>query len=141
MAKFVGLVFAAMLAVTSSASAATLWETSGKVLVNKGKGFVLGRPGDLLTVGDRVMVGEKSTAVIAYNACAVSLKTQTVVVVAEDSVCSDTTVIQPVADIDPVAATSAFPLPLIFIGGAAAVGGAIYVISTLDESNDPVSAN
>jgi hypothetical protein len=121
--------FASASVVSAAQSVAVVQGASGKVLVNKGKGF---SPvvGDVqLNAGDRILVGEDSFATISYADCAVSLAKPTVFTVAKAAPCVegqksamiDGVMVSPVADLpDPVAAALPWPA-LLLIGGAAAV--------------------
>jgi hypothetical protein len=115
MKKFFAVV--AMMAMVSSATAATLSDVSGSVLVNKGKGFVPAAGVVKLKVGDKVLVGEGGFASVAYGKCSVSLDKPTVHAVKKVAPCNEM-VISPVADLDPPVAGGA-------AGGAGAAGGGL----------------
>jgi hypothetical protein len=103
--------------------AATVTDFSGKVLVNRGAGFVPATGSITLRAGDKVMVGDNSFAVVSYAECAVSLSTPGVVTVSETAPCAaeGAATIQPVADIDPGYSAPIFPIwPLVIIGGGIA---------------------
>jgi hypothetical protein len=124
MKRICAFVAASALMVSTSFAAgnvAVIGDVSGKVLVNKGEGF-LPVVGSLeLNAGDRVMVGQDSFATLTYSECAVSLASPTVVAVAEKPNCD---VITPTADFAP----AAFPLPIIL--GAVVVGTVVTYIAT-----------
>jgi hypothetical protein len=141
--KRIGTVFAlasmAMI-VTAQAAApiASLGQFHGKVLVNHGKGFEAVAGLVSLNVGDQVMVGAEGAAVISYvTGCDVSVNQPKVVTIGSKAPCkagsasldAENTFIVPAADMDPGVVAPIFPLPLLLIGGAAAVGGTIYLIN------------
>jgi hypothetical protein len=67
--------------------AATLSGIKGSVLINQGKQFVSAQSGQLLVVGDRVMVMEGGSAKLAYSdGCVLSLPSGSLAVV---ETCSD----------------------------------------------------
>ncbi len=115
----VGLLTCAVLATSSFAAGnvAVVGDVSGKVLVNRGKGFVPVSGSLQLNVGDRVMVGENSFATLSYAECAVSLAKPTVVSVAAVAPCATGVVedagvfITPTADMPytPPVAAAAIP--------------------------------
>ena len=123
--------------------AASVSDFSGKVMVNKGDGFVPLVSGVNLNVGDKVLVGEDSFAVLAYEECAVSLSKPAIISVAKDAPCSSGVVIQPVADVPSGDyAAAGLPLPLLFIGAAGVVGGGLILTGVLKKKNNrnvPVS--
>lgn len=126
--------------VQAAANLAEIGSIQGKVLVNQGKGFVALAEGSSLAAGDRVMVGKKSLAVIAYsNGCLVSINETKVVTVAKVAPCKDgahlamvgSELISPVADIvDPV--VPFFGAPLLLVGGGVAVIGTILILKKND---------
>lgn len=61
---------------------AVLNKASGKIMADKGKGFVTAPPGTLLKEGDRVVSLEDSTAeVVFFDCCAASLKSNSLIAV------------------------------------------------------------
>jgi hypothetical protein len=123
MKRICAIVAASALMVSTSfaANVAVVGDVSGKVLVNKGEGF-LPVSGTLeLNAGDRVMVGQDSFATLTYANCAVSLSSPSVVAVTEKPNCD---VVTPTADFAP----AAFPLPIIL--GAVVVGTVVTYIAT-----------
>jgi hypothetical protein len=134
-ARFTSLAIAASVLTLNVAVAAenfaAINQIQGKVLVNQGAGFVALAEGSVLNVGDQVMVGKDSAAVIAYgNGCMVSVNEAKVVTVAETAPCkagdslamSGSNLVAPVADVPYAAPAAGFPLLLPLLGGAAAVG-------------------
>jgi hypothetical protein len=107
-------------------SVATVGDVSGKVLVNKGEGFVPVAGSFALQAGDKVLVGENSFATISYKECAVSLSKETVFKVTKAAPCltgekaaaAEGVFITPTAD--PYVAAAPFPWPVILLVG---VGG------------------
>ena len=65
------------LAAAAEAPIANLSDANGKILVDQGQGFVASAGQDL-KAGDRVFIGDKSSAVVAYAACTVKLDKPTV---------------------------------------------------------------
>lgn len=120
--------------------AASVSDFSGKVMVNKGDGFVPLVSGASLNVGDKVLVGEDSFAVLAYAECAVSLSKPAVISVAKDAPCNagassdDAAVVTPAAYTGPVIAT-----PLIVAGLGAVFVGTLFLTGAFKDDNDPVS--
>jgi hypothetical protein len=118
---------------------ASITDFSGKVLVNKGKGFVPAFGAISLGAGDKVMVGEDSFAVLSYADCAVSLAKPTVVTIAEaacDAAPANATLVQPTAD---AYTAPVFPWPLILLGGAAVIGGGLIIGGAFDDNSNPIS--
>jgi hypothetical protein len=138
MKKF--LIAVSMLGLVSSANAASLIDASGSVMVNKGKGFVPAVGNVKLNAGDKVLVGDGGFASVSYGKCTVSLDKPTVHAVTKTAPC-DQPVISPVADMDaPMAAGFAgLPLPLLLIGGVAAIGTGVVIYNVLDDEDDCVS--
>ncbi len=89
--KHVYLVLSAIFAtgsVLAAPSSAVLVETNGSVLVNQGKQFVSAKPGQLLTVGDRVMVMDGSNASVRFaDGCMLPLAAGSLVTVSAQSTC------------------------------------------------------
>jgi hypothetical protein len=80
------LVLSASVAMAAQ-SVAVVQNVSGKVLVNKGKGFVPATGALQLGAGDRLLVGKDSTATISYAECAVSLAKPSVFTVTKVAPC------------------------------------------------------
>jgi hypothetical protein len=127
---------AAMLGLVTSAQAAslaTINSVSGAVLVNKGEGFVSVSDLTELKAGDKVFVGEGGFASVSYAECVVTLDKPMVHAVTKVAPCN---VITPAADLDEPAAAglAGLPiLPLVLIGGAAVIGGAIIINEVLED--------
>lgn len=104
-------------------SVAVVQNVGGKVLVNKGKGFVPVTSSMQLGAGDTLMIGNKSSATLAYADCSIDLKKPAVVTVSTkacDGVKADGVFVTPAADVPDVVAP-VFPWPLLLIGGAVIV--------------------
>jgi hypothetical protein len=78
--------------VTWAKSYVSLIAVEGNVLVNQGKGFEPVSGVVDLKVGDRVMVGENSQAVLSYSTCRVKIKSGNVVTIVKDAPCLTGTV-------------------------------------------------
>lgn len=89
--KHLYLVISALLAtgsVIAAPSSAVLLDANGSVLVNQGKQFVSAKSGQLLTVGDRVMVMEGANASVRYaDGCMLKLTAGSLVTVSSQSTC------------------------------------------------------
>jgi hypothetical protein len=130
----------------AQSSVAVISSSAGKVLVNKGKGFA---PVDglvSLNVGDAVMIGKSSSAIISYNTgCTVNAAASSIVTVAAKAPCaegqammaSDAMFVTPAADFDPVIVPFPF-LPLLLATGAAA--GVGYLVLTKKNNSCGISA-
>ncbi len=118
-------------------SVAVVQGVGGKVLVNKGEGFVPVLDVMQLSVGDALMVGEDSTATVAFGECSVVLSKPTVMTVSEQAPCAgaDGVFVTPTADVTEVAAPLPWPL-LALLGGAAGVG--VYAVAKgKNKNNNP----
>jgi hypothetical protein len=121
-------------------SVAVVQNVGGKVLVNKGKGFVPVTASMKLGAGDTLMIGNKSSATLAYAACSIDLTKPAVVTVSEKACegvqkTADGVFVTPTADM-PVAEAAVFPWPLLLIGGGAVVTTAI-IVGTKGNKNSP----
>jgi hypothetical protein len=135
MKRTLSCALAALMVTASVASAAqsvaVVQNVGGKVLVNKGKGFVPVTGSMQLGAGDTLMIGNKGSATLAYADCQIDLSKPAVVTISAKA-CdgvkkADGVFVTPTADM-PVAAAPAFPLPaLLLLGGAAVVTTAIIV--------------
>lgn len=84
-------------------NSANLALVNGTVLVNQGKQFVTAKPGQLLSVGDRVMVMEGGSALVRYpNGCAQSLGSGSMNIVSDQASCVSGT--NKVTQISPISA-------------------------------------
>jgi hypothetical protein len=106
---------------------AHLTSTNGKVLVNKGDGFIPPSSGMLLNAGDKIFVGHEASAAIRYVAddCQVAVSAHRVVTIEVLSPCQNKTVqVQPAADLpeEAVAEVPAFNPALLLIPIGVGVG-------------------
>jgi len=68
---------------------ASLGPVTGKVMINKGKGFVTAREGTVLAPGDRVIALNGSTAAIVYpNGCVAEMRENSLLAVDKRTQCS-----------------------------------------------------
>jgi len=143
MLKFAGFVAALGLA-AAPASAATLAVWQGEVLVNTGKGFIRGAPGQELQPGDRVMVGAQGgKATISYDpSCAENVPVGRVVVVQAGVPCNTQSSMQPTQATDGNQVGTIIPgVPdtAVIVGGIAlGVGGGILIYNATksDDNNN-----
>lgn len=117
-------------------SVAVVQGIGGKVLVNKGEGFVPVLDTMQLSVGDSLMVGDESSATLAYGDCSVVLSKPTVLTVTDKAPCAgaEGVFVTPTADLSEVAAPFPWPL-LVLLGGGTAV--AVYVATKDKKSVSP----
>jgi hypothetical protein len=124
----------------ASVIVAELGSTSGKVLINHGKGFVPATGLVSLNAGDQLMVGEKSSAVVNYaSGCAVSVAATQVVTISAKAPCKagekvamiGDTAIAPAGDAPMAAPYGAGfgALPLLLIGGGVAATAAVLLLT------------
>lgn len=119
---------------------ASVSDFSGKVMVNKGDGFVPLVSGVSLNVGDKVLVGENSFAVLAYEECAVSLSKPSVTSVAKDAPCNAGALPDEAAVVTPAAYTgTGLAAPVIIGGFGVVVVGTLFLTGAFDDDNAPVS--
>ena len=121
-------------------SVAVVQNVGGKVLVNKGKGFVPVTSSMKLGAGDTLMIGNKSSATLTYADCSIDLSKPAVVTVSTkacDGVqkSADGVFVTPTADV-PDAEVAAFPWPILLIGGGVLVTTAI-IVGTKGNKNPP----
>jgi hypothetical protein len=145
MKKFIASVASAaflIATVVPSLAASPIAEATGlhgKVLVNHGKGFEVATGSVLLNAGDRLMVGEKSSATVNYLnvKCTVSASNSTVLTVAAVAPCKSGTVVgsidnvfaTPVADpVDAGFVPPVFPILPVLVGTAVVVGGGYLLL-------------
>ena len=75
------------LAFASEKPIANLFQVSGKILVDSGKGFVAS--GDrALQLGDRIFIGDKSSVTVAYADCTVTLNKPSVFIIGKIAPCA-----------------------------------------------------
>jgi type 1 fimbria pilin len=145
--KFIGFQTVAALALLSTSvmaanSVAVVGDVSGKVMVNKGKGFVPVVGSFSLNVGDRVMVGDNSFATVSFSECAVSYSKPTVFVIADLAPCAagksnvdeSSVIVTPTADASTYVAP--FPIGLVLLGTAGAATAVYIGVKVLDDNND-----
>jgi hypothetical protein len=130
-----------------AAGVAKIDTVAGKVLVNRGAGYEAVASGTLLNAGDKVMVGDKSSATISYFSakCSVSAQASSLLTVGDVAPCKkgevvgavDSVFAIPVADMDAPAAAYPAGLPLL-LAGTAAVGIATLILVS-DDNDDGVS--
>ena len=125
---------------TWAVSYVSLIAVEGNVLVNQGQGFepVTGEVD--LKVGDRVMVGENSQAVLSYATCRVKIKGGNVVTIAEDAPCLTGTVSEDATlPVVPAAAFGGFVHPGVvlgqFAGGFVGVVGVEQLVTSAPAAN------
>jgi hypothetical protein len=105
----------------------SLIAVEGNVLVNQGKGFEPVSGVVDLKVGDRVMVGENSQAVLSYATCRVKIKGGNVVTIAKDAPCLMGTVSEDATiPVVPGAVLGGFVHPGVVVGQFA--GGFVGVV-------------
>ena len=114
----------------------------GKVLINQGKGFVAAFGGVTLKPGDKILVSQQASAVVAYgNGCEVSVSEAKVLTIAKTAPCPAGAKIASVGSsfATPVAGGSGGGLPPAAIGlGAFGAVAATALIVNL--TNKPASA-
>lgn len=113
--------------VTWAESYVSLIAVEGNVLVNQGQGFEPVSGVVDLKVGDRVMVGENSQAVLSYATCRVKIKGGNVVTIAKDAPCLTGTVSEDATiPVVPAAVLGGFVHPGVVVGQFA--GGFVGVV-------------
>lgn len=151
MMKSTAAILALLLAPASAWAAepaAFLATSTGKVLVNQGQGYVALAPQSPLKAGDSILVGQNSTAVVAYEGCTIALDTPIVFAVPGAAPCTTGTLLPAPGDtISPAGfqfatpAVANMPLTGIVMGVAVAgVGTVIVVNAATAEQRHPVSA-
>jgi len=90
--KFSVAAFALTMFVTTGAFAAgnvaNLLDAQGKVMVDHGKGFVQASLNSGLNVGDRVFVGQNSSAVVSFEGCTLNIAKSTVYTISKQAPCA-----------------------------------------------------
>lgn len=125
----------AIVAFASAASAATLSDVSGSVLVDSGKGFKKVSAASDVPVGSRVMVTRGGKAVLAYaDGCQKTLAANSITTVVKSGACEQSS---------QVAAQAGGGLgitPTTVIAGGVVVGGAAAIIigASQDDDNPPI---
>jgi len=137
-----------------TATAAELVNIQGKVAVNHGDGFIPAAEGMTVRPGDKVFVGDKSSASLIYAnpGCVFEAAPTSVVTVTELGPCApgETTALGEPAIATPASYSDHDYTVLYIAGGAALLGGAAYLLTKNGNGNgngdgdgdgDPVSAN
>ncbi|KFN45089.1 hypothetical protein [Arenimonas oryziterrae] len=88
--RFVALILASLMAGTAAAeTVATASSVNGSVMVNQGDKFLPLSAGQPLSPGDRIMVADKSSAIVTYNdGCPLSISAETMVTLPSTSTCA-----------------------------------------------------
>lgn len=73
--------------VSAGAMAATLKESQGVIMINRGDGFAIANSGDALYIGDRIMVMEESSASVANERCVIRLESNSVYIIEQQDPC------------------------------------------------------
>ncbi len=125
----------AVFALASAASAATLSDVSGSVLVDSGKGFKKVSAASDVPVGSRVMVTRGGKAVLAYaDGCQKTLAANSITTVVKSGACEQS------SQVAAQAGGTGFGLgPAAVIGGGVVIGAttAIIVGASEDDNNTP----
>ena len=121
---------------------AQIQSVQGKILVNQGRGFVAALGGLALKPGDKIMVGQESSATFKYsNGCEVSVSEPKILTVAKSAPCIAGDKIASVGSsfATPVAGGGGGGLlpPVIGIGAFGAVAATALIV---DLTNKPASA-
>ncbi len=115
----------------------------GKVLVNQGKGYNLAKIGLTLKPGDKILISNESSAIVAYeNGCQVSISEPKVLIVTKAAPCPAGAKIASVGSnfAAPVAGGGGgLPPPVIGIGAFGAVAITALIVDVSNKST-PVSA-
>ena len=138
-ALFVATVFSFATA-QASVIVAELGAVQGKVMINHGKGFVPAVGLISLNVGDQLMVGEESSAVVNYaSGCAVSVAATQVVTISAKAPCMAGQSVAMIGDTAIVPAgnkivghtsfTNSSIFPIVAIGGVAIGLGALLLLT------------
>jgi hypothetical protein len=133
-----------LFAATGFAAAAELVRVEGKVSVNRGVGFEPASQGAILKPGDKVLVGEGSSASLLYAepGCVFELASASVITVAESAPCvagesvsqGESVFVTPVQDQPPPGEVDMTPLYV--MGGGAFVGTVVGFIAINEQNND-----
>lgn len=127
-ARMISSVMAGVLSVLALPAHATmLTSVGGQVRVDKGKGFHQVPPVTKVSPGNRIAVGESTTAMLHYpNGCTVTIAAGKSVTVASKPTCHDP-LKRPQTGRSGVSNTPSANPTFLFIGGAAIAGGLIAV--------------
>lgn len=128
----------------AAAPVAHVGKSSGKVLVNQGKGFVPLAEGAALFAGDKVFVGKDGAASIAYSdkECTVDIAPASVMLVQPVAPCAGAETVSSVDSVfihsaQAVGEGGAAYVPVVLVGSAIVIGGTLAVAITQDDN--PVS--
>lgn len=126
---------------------AQVGKTSGKVLVNQGKGFVALVEGSALFAGDKVFVGKDATASISYSAanCTVDVAPASVMQVQATAPCAagetvssiNSVFVHSAQGMGAGSSAGAQYVPIVVTGSLVTLGGAVVLMLTQDDK--PVS--
>jgi hypothetical protein len=122
----------AIVAFASAASAATLSDVSGSVLVDSGKGFKKVSAASDVPVGSRVMVTRGGKAVLAYaDGCQKTLAANSITTVVKSGACEQSSQVAAQAGGGGLGLT-----PTAIIAGGVGVGAAAAIIVGASQDND-----
>jgi len=122
----------AIVAFASAASAATLSDVSGSVLVDSGKGFKKVSAASDVPVGSRVMVTRGGKAMLAYaDGCKKTLAANSITTVVKSGACEQSSQVAAQAGGGGLGIT-----PTTIIAGGVVVGGATAIILGASQDND-----
>ena len=136
----IGLAFSLSVAI-AQANQFAIENFSGKVLVNKGKGYVRPKQGMTLRNGDRLFIGDRSAVSLndIESGCMVDYSAPTVIKIGDDIPCAvQRPVQQQIVDVAPAPVVAAAPeaasviggeaLPYILGGGALVGAGLLFIV-------------
>jgi len=132
-----------LFAATGFAAAAELVRIEGKVSVSRGGGFEPASQGMMLQAGDKVLVGEESSASLLYAepGCVFEVTPASIVTVAESAPCvsgesvsqGESVFVTPVQDQPPIGTDMT---PLYVMGGLGIVGTVVGFVSIHEQQQD-----
>jgi hypothetical protein len=147
--KSVSLAAAAALAISVSTTAwaaapvAELITSNGKVLVSQGEGFAPASGFMSLNAGDKVMVGAKSSAELAYGdgGCSVTLSAGSVVTIPAKAPCAkgETAAVVDSVMIEPVMGGAGYSAAYIAVGAVVIIGGIVLLTQKKKNNGTPIS--
>jgi hypothetical protein len=133
-----------LFAATEFAAAAELVRVEGKVSVSRGGGFETASQGMMLQAGDKVLVGEESSASLLYAdpGCVFEVAPASIATVAESAPCvsgesvsqGESVFVTPVQDQPPVGEVNMTPLYV--MGGIGFAGTVVGFIAIHEEQQD-----
>jgi len=122
----------AVFALASAASAATLSDVSGSVLVDSGQGFKKVSAASDVPVGSRVMVTRGGQAMLAYaDGCKKTLAANSITTVVKSGACADSAQVAAQGGGGGLGLT-----PTTVIAGGVVVGGAAAIIVGASQNDD-----